>query len=467
MTDVAAEKQSRPKRNLRLESLIEESGISHKRLAHRLNQICLSHGITSEYTHTSVANWCRRGVRPRWPVPQHICAVLAEGLGRPVGLGEIGMERPGHLDRDAGLEFPRGQRDAISEASSYWSTVNRRTFLASSPFVVSVFSEPVTRWLVNPTEPLSPPSGRITVDRTHIQELREAADSARLWDSRFGGATWKSRSLTAYLYERVTPLLDGRYTEQDGRDLFSVTAEMARLAGWTAFDAGQHQVAQRHFVQALRLAKAGSDVHLGSYVLSTMAMQALMRGFTSQAIDMAQGAYERVPTADPRVLGFAKLIEARAHARQRDARAAASCLATAERLQERGAAEGVGERPWIEFFSRQRIVTDATEIFRDLGHPRATFSWHALGSMPGDAYARSRGIRLSVLATAHAQSGELEHSLRLGGESLRLFARLQSIRGLDYLKIYTESLAPWRREPAVAAYLKDVRDLAGQLATAA
>ena len=67
MTDVAAEKQSRPKRNLRLESLIEESGISHKRLAHRLNQICLSHGITSEYTHTSVANWCRRGVRPRWP----------------------------------------------------------------------------------------------------------------------------------------------------------------------------------------------------------------------------------------------------------------------------------------------------------------------------------------------------------------------------------------------------------------
>ncbi|WP_189220781.1 MULTISPECIES: hypothetical protein [Streptomyces] len=197
-----------------------------------------------------------------------------------------------------------------------------------------------------------------------------------------------------------------------------------------------------------------------------MAMQALMRGFTSQAIDMAQGAYERVPAADPRVLGFAKLIEARAHARQRDARAAATCLTTAERLQERGTAEGSGERAWIEFFSRQRIVTDATEIFRDLGQPRSTFAWHALGAMPGDAYARSRGIRLSVLATAHAQAGELDHSLRLGGESLRLFARLQSVRGLDYLRLYTDSLARWRREPSVVDYLRDVRGLARQLTTA-
>ncbi|MFJ6657631.1 sporulation protein [Streptomyces sp. NPDC091377] len=441
--------------------------MSHKRLAHRLNQICGSNGITSDYTHTSVANWCRRGVHPRWPVPRHLCEVLSEGLGRPVGLGEIGMERPGRLDQDSGLGFPRGQRDAITEASSYWSTLNRRTFLASSPFVVSAFTEPVTRWLINPTEPVTPPSGRISVGPSHIQELRAAADSARVWDSRFGGATWKSQSLTAYLYERVTPLLGGRYTERDGRELFSVTAEMARLAGWTAFDAGQHQVAQRHFIQALRLAKAGSDVHLGSYVLSTMAMQALMRGFVSQAIDMAQGAYERVPTADPRVLGFAKLIEARAHARQRDARSAAACLSLAERLQERGTAEGAGERTWIEFFSRQRIVTDATEIFRDLGSPRATFDWHALGAMPGDAYARSRGIRLSVLATAHAQAGELDHSLRLGGESLRLFSRLQSVRGLDYLKIYTDSLAPWRREPTVTAYVHEVRGLARELATAA
>ncbi|WP_371659627.1 sporulation protein [Streptomyces sp. NBC_00280] len=344
--------------------------------------------------------------------------------------------------------------------------MNRRNFLSASPFVISAFSEPVTRWLVSPTEPLVEQPGRVSVGKAHIEELREAADSARVWDSRFGGSGWKSQSLTAYLYERITPLLSGRFSENVGRELFSVTAEMARLAGWTAFDAGQQQAAQRHFIQALRLAKAGGDADLGSYVLSTMAMQAMMRGFTSQAIDMAQGAYERVPSADPRVLGFAKLIEARAHARGGDTRAACGCLALAERLQQHGEAEGVGSLTWIDFFTRQRIITDAAEIFRDLGNPKATFAWHAMGEMPGDAFARSRGIRLSVLASAYAQQGELEHGLRLGRTSLRLFSRLQTVRGIDYIKIFTTSLQPWHREPAVADYLREVRTLASQPALA-
>ncbi|WP_238153642.1 sporulation protein [Streptomyces xinghaiensis] len=466
VTDVTKASIPRPRENVRLESLIAASGISHKRLAHRLNEICLSQGVAVNYTHTSVANWCRRGVRPRWPAPRHICAVLSEALGRPVGLEEIGMEWSGRLDQDSGLGFPRNQQDALAEASSYWSSLNRRDFLTTSPFISSVFSEPVTRWLVSPTEPLASSSGRLSVGRAHIGELRAAAESARWWDSRYGGAAWKSQSLTAYLYERVVPMLNGRYTERDGRELFSVTGEMARLAGWTAFDAGRHQVAQRHYIQALRLAKAGSDIHLGSYILSTMAMQALMREYTSEAIDMAQGAFERVPSADPRVLGFAKLIEARAHAREGNARMASNCLSMAERLQERGSGEGTGERPWIDFFSRQRIITDAAEIFRDLGRPRSTFAWHKLGKMPGDDYARSRGIRLSVLATAYAQSGELDHSLRMGQESLRLFTRLQSVRGLDYLKIYATSLKPWRGEKAVVTYLGEVRELGRFLAAA-
>ena len=70
-----------------------------------------------------------------------------------------------------------------------------------------------------------------------------------------------------------------------------MTAELSRLAGWTAFDVNQHEAGQRHFIQALRLARAAGDVELGCYVLTTMAMQALLRGFTAEAIDMTEGAY--------------------------------------------------------------------------------------------------------------------------------------------------------------------------------
>lgn len=57
-------------------------------------------------------------------------------------------------------------------------------------------------------------------------------------------------------------------------------------------------MAQWHFIQALRLARAGGDVQLGCYVPTTTAMQSLMRGFASEAVDMAQSASSG-PSAGP------------------------------------------------------------------------------------------------------------------------------------------------------------------------
>ncbi|MFJ1551508.1 hypothetical protein [Streptomyces sp. NPDC088246] len=195
-----------------------------------------------------------------------------------------------------------------------------------------------------------------------------------------------------------------------------------------------------------------------------MAMQSMMRGFTSEAIDMAQGAFQRGRGLNPRVAGFAKLIEARAHARASDGRATSACIAEAERLQER--AEGTGSPAWIGFFTQQKIITDAAEAFRDLGNHRATFAWNAAGPMPSDAFIRSRSVRLSVLASTHAQNGDLDQSLRLGRESLALFTRLGSLRGMEYLRVYGRSLEPWRRDAQVVAFSTDVRRAARSLAAA-
>ncbi|MFC9227789.1 sporulation protein [Streptomyces decoyicus] len=429
-----------------------------------MNELSRRDGIANQYTHTSVANWCRRGMVPKWPTPQFICVALSEALGRPLTVLDIGMQ-----DADAskakrtGLEFARSQSDALDQAAHYWSAVNRRQFLTQQAFAVSAFATPVTRWLVDPVEKTQARSGGLSVGRGHIAELQEAANAARVWDSRYGGAGWKSKSLSEYLYERATPLLKGSYSESVGRGLFRVTAELARLAGWTAFDAGQQQAAQRHFIQALRLARAGGDAELGSYILSTMAMQALMCGFASEAIDMTQGAFQRGRRLEPRVAGFAKLIESRAHARAKDPSAASSCLAHAERLQDRGED---GEGPaWIGFFTRSRIITDAAEVFRDLENPRATFAWHTMGGMPGSDFIRSRGVHLSVLASAHAQNGDLGQSLHMGRQSLEIFTRLGSVRGMEYLQVYSKSLSRWRREPQVIDFMAQAGKTRRSLAT--
>jgi hypothetical protein len=451
--------------NVDLARLIEASGASHNALAHRVNQLAHGAGMVTDYSHTSVANWCRRGMVPRWPVPMLLAQAIGERLGRPVQLSEIGMGEAGTCDADAGLDFPRAPVDAVRVATAFWSSVNHRGFLSGSSFAVSAFTTPVTRWLVQPTDEIAEHSGRRKVGLADLEELREAAHDARTWDSKYGGGNWKANSVTACLRHRAAPLLASAATDELVRELFSVTAELSRLAGWTAFDVGQHQVAQRHFIQALRLARVGRDVQLGCYVLTTMAIQSMMRGFANEAVDMAQGAFERAKyQAAPRVLAFTKVIEAKAHARSGDARQAAAALAAAEGLLDvaRPAAE---EPSWIDFFDHARLATDATEVFLELKHPKAVFAWNTQAlAMPQEVFTRCVGIRLAIVGTAHLQAGDLERGLDLGSRSVDILAHVDSDRALDYIRKLTAALAPWWREPVVREYIQQTRRTLGAAA---
>jgi hypothetical protein len=114
--------------------------------------------METDYSHTSVANWCRRGMTPKWPVPELSAQAIGERLGRPVGLAEIGMSDARAPNANTGLDFPRDPADAVRVATSFWSPVNRRDFLTTgaSGFAVSAFTTPVTRRLVAPADENDP-----------------------------------------------------------------------------------------------------------------------------------------------------------------------------------------------------------------------------------------------------------------------------------------------------------------------
>ncbi|MER7044705.1 sporulation protein [Streptomyces jumonjinensis] len=452
---------SRRKRppNAALARLIEACGASHKSLALRVNQLAQQAGVETDYSHTSIANWCRRGMIPKWPVPTFLVQAIGERLGRPLTLADIGMGDAQTPDADVGLDFPRDRGDAVRVATSFWSFVNRRDFLTGSGFAASAFTTPVTRWLVTPADEAADHRGGKQVGRSDLDELRDAADDARRWDSKYGGGSWKANSVTVCLQERAAPLLRGSFTDAVGRDLFSVTSELSRLAGWTAFDVGQHDVAQRHFIQALRLARAGGDVQLGCYVLTTMAMQSLLRGFSSEAVDMAQAAFERAKgQAAPRVLAFTKLIEARAHARERDAKAASRALAASEDLLGQADADSGLEPAWIDFYHHARLSADAAEVFRDLKKPKAALAWNQQAvAMPPGLFTRSVGMRLAIVGTAHLQARDLDQGLDFGNRSVDILARVQSSRAKDYVREFNAALVPWRREPAARDFIHRTR----------
>ncbi|WP_236652428.1 sporulation protein [Streptacidiphilus neutrinimicus] len=393
---------------------------------------------------------------PDPPAPDAIAVALGERLGRPVSLAEIGMCGVPDDGPEMGLDFPRDPADAVRGAASFWSTVHRREFLGGA-FAVAAYTTPVTRWLVQPDARLHGHRGGRQVGRADLDELWAASSDARSWDSRYGGGSWKSSSVAECLRLRATPLLSGTYQDQIGTELFCVTAELARVVGWSALDMGQHDAAQRHFIQALALARAAGDTGVGCHVLTTMALQALLRGFSGEAIDMTQGAFERArSSASPRVLAFAKMVEARAHGRARDPRAAARALAEAETQLGRGWPDPDPE--WISYMTHTRLSSDAVEVWRDLGKPKVAFGWnkHA-DAMPTGSFARSVGLRLTVLGTTHLQAGELEQGLAMGDRAVEILSRVQSTRARDYVRQYTTALRPWSREPEVRDLLHRAR----------
>lgn len=446
--------------NLALERILTASNMSRRALARRVNELAGQAGLDVAYTHTSVVNWTRRGMTPRAPVPALVARALAERLGRPLEVAEIGMSVVRENAEDLGLDFARETADAVRHAVQFWSTVDhldRRALLTRS-FAVGAYATPVTRWLGVPADTGSAHDGSHHVGRSDLDELWQAADEAQRWDSKYGGGSWRSSSVTDCLTRRAAPLLHGSYSDEIGKGLFSVTAELARVAGWSAVDTGHHDIAQRHFVQALRMAKAGGNVEIGCHVMTNMALQALLRGYPSEAIDMAQGAYDRSRgRAAHRVLGFAKLIEARAHAKANDARSASAALSASERCLEQ-AENDLDEPGWIRYFTHTRLSADAVEVHRDLRNPAAAWRWNTQAdTMDPNSYARSVGLRMTVLATTHLQQRDLDQGLELGHRAVDILGRIASARARDYVADITATLAPWRRDRTVAEFLHRAR----------
>ncbi|WP_241843358.1 MULTISPECIES: sporulation associated protein [Streptomyces] len=441
--------------------------MSHKGLAFRVNQLAEQDGLATAYNHSSVVRWLA-GASPRDPVPQYIATALSERIGRVVTVEEIGMgAAPGEAPR--GWDFPRDREEAIEGARAHWSAADG----PGGAFAASGYVLPVTRWLAVPadaTDSTPPPgpadsaehrNGRAgrRIGAEDLKELMDAAEQARVWDAQFGGANWRLSSIRRCLNERALPLLDARHGEATARELFSITAELSRVAAWAAFDAGHCAAAQQHFVQALRLARAGGDIEMGTYVLTTMALHTILEGAPDQALDMAQGAFHRGRRhASRRVLAFAKLAEARALARMGDATGANTALSRAESWLDK-INPGVRDTPRLSYVTPGRLAADATEIFRDLRKPKAALGWSRQAGDLSDVHrTRAVGLRMAVAATAACQARDLDQALDHGARAMTLLQRVESTRAHTYLEDVATALEPWASEPRANAFLQRLKE---------
>lgn len=469
--------------NEKLGAVLGLAGISNAGLARRVNDLGAQRGLTLRYDKTSVARWVSKGMVPQGAAPHLIAAAIGSKLGRPVPLHEIGLADADPTP-EIGLAFPRDVRAAVRSATDLYrlDLAGRRNgggiwqSLAGS-FAVSAYATPASRWLIAPADTSvardeevagadrerdggGSPGSPLRVGHADVSKLREAAEEARRWDSKYGGGDWRSSMVPECLRVDAAPLLLGTYTDEVGRSLFGAAAELTRLAGWMAFDTGQQEAAQRYYIQALRLARAAADVPLGGYVLASMSLQATYRGFADEGVDLAQAALERNRgLATARTMSFFRLIEARALAKSKDATACAAALSAAEAWLER-AREGDSDPSWLDFYSYDRLAADAAECYRDLNIPGQVrrFTEQAL-SRPTEEFVRSHGLRLVVSAVAELESGNLDAACAAGTRAVEVAGRISSARTMEYVRDLLHRLEPYGNEPRVAELRERARPL--------
>jgi tetratricopeptide (TPR) repeat protein len=463
--------------NEKLGAVLALAGISNAGLARRVNDLGAQRGLTLRYDKTSVARWVSKGMVPQGAAPHLIAAAIGQKLGRPVPLHEIGLADADPTP-EVGLAFPRDVGQAVRSATELYrlDLAGRRAgsggiwqSLAGS-FAVSAYATPASRWLISPADTsvareagAAEGSGApLKVGHSDVRKLREAAEDARRWDSKYGGGDWRSSMVPECLRVEAAPLLLGSYSDDVGRALFGASAELTRLAGWMAFDTGQQEAAQRYYIQALRLARAAADVPLGGYVLASMSLQATYRGFGDEGVDLAQAAVERNRgLATARTMSFFRLVEARAHAKAGDAAAAGAALKASESWLERSR-EGDHDPTWLGFYGYDRFCADAAECYRDLKAPGQVrrFTEQAL-SRPTEEFVRSHGLRLVVSAVAELESGNLDAACEQGVRAVEVAGRISSARTTEYVKDLLTRLEPYGDEPRVVELRERARPLLG------
>ena len=294
-------------------------------------------------------------------------------------------------------------------------------------------------WLVSqPDSPLPESSQGRAVGRSDVARVRVSAGLFAELDNRFGGAHAR-RSLVHFLDRDAAALLTGRYTDAVGRELHAAVAEASLLAAWTSYDCGLHGLAQRYYVQALRLAQSGEDRRLACSILSAMSHQANYLGHHGEAVNLARAAHSGLrDMATPALTAQFLAMEARALASGGDARGCHAALAAAERAFR---VPQPGRDPeFIEYFNEAELAAEVAHCFRDLGDARQAAKHAALATPSDGEYARSDFFAAMVLADVLADQDDPDQACQAALSALRIGEALTSTRCVTYVREFRQRL---------------------------
>ncbi|MFF7928780.1 hypothetical protein ACFZDP_48390 [Streptomyces mirabilis] len=284
-----------------------------------------------------------------------------------------------------------------------------------------------------------------------LRALQSSIEDYWRRDDQHGGTALRPAVTGQLRY--VLGLLD---ETRDGRlrhGLQAVAAELARMAGWTHFDARQYSQARSYFTQSLRLAKAIDDRPFIANVLACLSLQATYEDKPTDALTLVTAAQDSARgSGTPRVMAMLSMREAFAHATLGDRMSTHTAIGDAHRQFARISGDE-GDPSWVTYFDETKLTVDTGIAHGQLGEASAAepLIVQALSRESGSNQ-RGRAFHLFWLATTQLRHGDLDRACSTAAEAVALASSVDSQRVAGHLREFRKELHPYRDSPQVAVF---------------
>lgn len=271
-----------------LAALLADAGWTPRALARELNAT-FGQGTVSA---TAPYFWRDHGGVPHAPLPALVSYALSNRLGRRVTVADIWGDRapdsPQVQLASAGMNHPWSVAGTRMVAQDWLAggLVDRRHFLAVSG---STLAGAVSAYLAAElpaasAAPQVPDGGDPLVEQIEASiPLLQQLDDAKGGAASLGYIGAQLRAVALVLHE-------GTYPAAATRRLLVALADLGQLAGWMAFDASQHGLAQRYFFTGLRAAHDAGYTAMAAHILADLSFQAASSGHRSDGITLGEAA---------------------------------------------------------------------------------------------------------------------------------------------------------------------------------
>jgi hypothetical protein len=339
--------------------------------------------------------------------------------------------------QDTGLAYAPSITGTI-ETISLLSKLDENDRLAFNnvDFSEEAVNSAALEWLVGKADSDVHATGS-TITVHDIEEIVATTVTIDRLDREVGG-NFSRDVAVRFLRDRVLPKLHQPCRSALRRDLFQAASVLCEIVGYMTFDLERHGLAQRYFVQALRLAKEADHTAYGAYVLTTVSHQALYVDNATQALRMAQaaklgykgGLIPAVPTE-------AALLEATAYSVLGDATSCTKSLREAEHHFDRN----TDEIPqWASHWGPEVFASFVGGCWLNLGNTKAARPHLEFAWQESNRQARRVVFTAGQLGKLSVLDGDLDEAVSYALTATHAAGKAKSKRSLKVVRELRELL---------------------------